>query len=115
MFLRRLAIVLLIVVVILGGITAYLTYDRDWRLNIDPAAPRPNQDYERLIAISKTSELSEPKEIPGTVIENSDTELTVREPGGPMTVTPIYPPSEIHRAVGTNAIQVGTGTISLHC
>jgi hypothetical protein len=115
MFLRRFAIVLLIVVVILGGITAYLTYDRDWRLVIDPAAPRPNQDYERLMAISKASELPEPKETPGTVIENSDTELTIREPGGPMTMTPIYPSGEIHRAVGTNAIQVGTGTISLRC
>jgi hypothetical protein len=115
MFLRKVAIILLIVVVILGGITAYLTYDRDWRLFSDPAALRTNQDYERLMAVSKPSDLPEPKENPGMVIENLDTELTIREPGGLVTMAPIYPPSEIHRAAGTNAIQLGVGAISLRC
>jgi hypothetical protein len=115
MFLRKVAILLLVLAVILGGITAYLAYERDWRLFSDPAAPRSNPDYERLMAVSKTTELPEPKETPGTVIESSDTELIIREPGGLMTVTPIYPASEIYHAAGTNAIPVGTGTVSLGC
>src|SRR5262245_23694857 len=115
MLLRKVAIVLLIVAVILGGITAYLIHDRDWRLFSDPATPRSNQGYEQLMAVSKPDELPEPKENPETVIEVSDTELTVREPSGPPTANPIYPPSEIHRAAGTNGIQMGAGTVSLRC
>ncbi len=115
MFLRKVALVLLLVAVILGGITAYLTYDRDWRLFSDPAAPRSSPDYERLMVVAKPSELPEPKETPGTVIDISDTELTIREPGGVPASNPVYPPGEIHRADGTNGVPIGTGAISLAC
>lgn len=114
-FLRKLAIVLLIVAVVLGGIAAYFTYDRDWRLFSDPAAPRDHHEYDRLMATSNPGDLQEPKETPGTVIESSDTELTLREPGGVPNITRSYPPSEIHRAVGTNTVQLGRGAISLRC
>lgn len=110
MFLRKAAVVILLVALVLGGITAFFAWKNGSRYFSDPALARQNESYERLF--STNAPPAKPARFFDDIsIERTNTQVTIRVPEKQLNVG--YKDLQIHRADGTNRIRVDAGFVSL--
>jgi hypothetical protein len=111
MFLRKTAIVLVVVAVVVAGAFMFFARGSGRALFSDPAAQRTSPEYRRFTSGERSSELLSPPT--NIVVERSESRVVMRIPG-PMPQQPEnFFATEVRRTSGTNAIQFGEGSVWL--